>query len=197
MDNNCLECETPLSLLREGAKYCSDSCKMKAYRRRKRAAEVFPKQMRDSERWMRWRLTQRGSKESKRPVTVTGRAASSTNSDTWTDYATANDSTVGQGVGFALGDGIGCIDLDDAIVDGQVSDWARTILDDCPETFIEISQSGNGLHIFGLIPEQPGRNTGRGVEVYSAGRFIAMTGNRFKDSPSALADLSVLVSHIL
>lgn len=197
MTNECLHCGEPTNLLRKGAKYCSDSCKMKAYRSRKRSSEAFPKRMRDSNRWLRWKRSQRGSRVTKRPVTVDGRAGSSTNSNTWSDYASAKASRIGDGVGFALGDGIGCIDLDDAIVDGRVADWAQEILDECPATFIEISQSGNGLHIFGLIPEQPGRNTGRGVEVYSAGRFIAMTGNRFANAPSRLADLSSLVSRIL
>src|SRR5699024_2331567 len=122
---------------------------------------------------------------------------SATNPETWSDYETAKTSKLGHGIGFALGEGIGCIDLDDALVVGQVTEWAQQILDDCPATFIEVSQSGNGLHIFGLVSEQPGRNTGRGVEVYSAGRFIAMTGDRFNDSPSRLADLSSLVSRIL
>lgn len=197
MTNECLHCGEPTNLLRKGAKYCSDSCKMKAYRRRKRSAEVFPKRMRDSDRWLRWERSQRGSRITKRPVAVSGRAGSSTNADTWSDYETAKASTVGHGVGFALGDGIGCVDLDDALVDGQVTDWAQEILDQTPSTFIEVSQSGNGLHIFGLLPERSGRNTGHGVEVYSAGRFIAMTGDRFANSPSRLADLSSLVSRIL
>lgn len=153
--------------------------------------------MRDSERWLRWERAQRGSRVTKRPVAVSGRAGSSTNADTWADYETAKASTVGHGVGFALGDGIGCIDLDDALIDGQVTDWAQEILDQTPSTFIEVSQSGNGLHIFGLLPERSGRNTGHGVEVYSTGRFIAMTGDRFADAPSRLADLSSLVSRIL
>ena len=66
-----------------------------------------------------------------------------------------------------------------------------------PETFIEVSQSGNGLHIFGLLPESPGRNKGNGVEVYSVGRFIAMTGNRYDSAPSSLADISELVADII
>ena len=170
---------------------------MKAYRSRKRASEVFPQRMRDSERWMRWKLTRRNGRDSKRPIMTNGRSASSTNPATWTDYEMASQSTLGDGVGFALGNGVGCIDLDDAIIDGQVEAWVQDILDQCPSTFIEVSQSGRGLHIFGLLPERSGRNTGRGVEVYSAGRFIAMTGNRFADAPSRLADLSSLVSRIL
>ena len=197
MANECLHGGEPTNLLRKGAKYCSNSCKMKAYRSRKRSSEVFPKRMRDSDRWLRWERVRRGPRVTKRPVAVSGRAGSSTNPETWSDYETAKTSKLGHGIGFALGEDIGCIDLDDAIVDGQVQDWAQDILDQLPSTFIEVSQSGNGLHIFGLIPERPGRNTGRGVEVYSAGRFIAMTGDRFDNAPSRLADLSSLVSRIL
>src|SRR5699024_12586608 len=123
--------------------------------------------------------------------------ASSTNSETWTSFESAKDSATGSGVGFALGNGVGCIDLDGAIVDGRVADWAQRLVDACPPTFVEVSQCGRGLHDFGLLLEMPGRNTGRGVEVYSTGRFIAMTGDRFKRSPAVLADLSDVVSRIL
>lgn len=98
-------------------------------------------------------------------------------------------SKVGDGLGFALGDGIGCIDLDHCVDDGVLADWAAAILDRLPATYTEVSPSGHGLHIWGRIPERPGRRVGN-VEVYSAGRYITVTGNRWGDCPSTLADLS-------
>lgn len=150
---------------------------------------------------MRYRLEVRGGKATKVPTTVAGRKASSTNPATWTDFGTANASAVGAGLGFALGDGIGCIDLDDCIDEhGTVAGWARHILDLAPGTFMEVSQSGRGIHIFGLLPERAGRNLrsqGVTVEVYSTGRFIAATGRRFERSPLALADLSGVVAALI
>ena len=176
-------------------RYCSRGCQQKAYRARR--AETFPAEMRERDRWMRYRLVPRGEKVTKEPTQVNGRRASSTAVHTWSTFSDAKASAVGAGLGFALGDGIGCIDLDGALEAGQVKPWAQEILDRCPSTFVEVSQSGKGLHIFGLLPEGPGRNRRlsgeEGIEFYSVGRFIAVTGRRFGDAPSRLADLSGLV----
>lgn len=154
--------------------------------------------MRVRDRWMRYRLVPRGEKVTKEPTQVNGRRASSTASRTWASFAEAKASKVGAGMGYALGDGVGCVDLDGAIEGGVVKRWAREILDLCPATFVEVSQSGNGLHIFGLLPEGPGRNRRlsptEGIEFYSTGRFMAVTGQRFGDSPARLADLGGLVA---
>lgn len=131
---------------------------------------------------------------SKRPVTIAGRPASSTNANTWASHAEAIASTKGEGVGFVLGDGIGCIDLDHCIEDGNVAPWAQEVLDDNPSTFVELSRSGTGLHIFGLLDEAPGRNKRDGVraiEFYSTGRYIALTGKRFRSAPLRLSPLRV------
>lgn len=180
-------------------RYCSRGCQQKAYRARN--AVAFPGEMRERDRWMRYRLVPRGGKVTKEPTQVNGRRASSTAPHTWSSFATAKGSEVGAGLGFALGEGIGCVDLDGALVDGVVQTWAREILDRCPETFVEVSQSGNGLHIFGLLPEGPGRNRRlsdeAGIEFYSAGRFMAVTGRRHDGAPLSLANLEGLVSSLL
>ena len=149
--------------------------------------------MTEKHRWVR-------RTASKRPVTVGGKAASSTSADTWSAYSAAAASKAGVGLGFVLGDGVGCIDLDHCFEDGKLVSWAQEIVDRCPETFMEVSQSGEGLHIFGLLPEGGGRNIrggGSNVEFYSVGRYIAVTGDRFNGSPSKLADLSGVVASVL
>lgn len=156
--------------------------------------------MRAADRWMRYRLVPRAGRVTKVPTQISGRQASSTDSRTWSTYSEAKASTVGSGLGFALGENVGCIDLDDCIVDGVVEPWAQAILDAAPETYMEVSQSEEGIHIFGRLAEGPGRNlrsSGRTVEVYSAGRYIAVTGRRLGDAPSRLADLGGLVSSLL
>lgn len=197
MERTCGYCGESLAMRRADARYCNAHCRVYAARAAKRNS--LPAEMTSRDRWMRWERVDRRGKISKRPVTTSGRQASSTNADTWSTHAEASKSTVGAGLGFALGDGIGCIDLDHCITDGEVAAWAQEILDRTPATFIEVSQSGEGLHIFGLMPESPGRNIRRdgvNVEFYSAGRFIAMTGNRFGKSPSTLADLSEVIASV-
>jgi primase-polymerase (primpol)-like protein len=185
-------------LMRDDAKFCTQKCGV-YYRRSAHKNPILPAEMTNSSRWMRWKMVQRGSRATKMPVTLAGRAASSTDAATWTDYRSAAASDLGNGLGFALGEGVGCIDLDHCLNDGVVADWAQRILDSAPDTYVEVSQSKTGLHIFGLLPEAPGRNIRRGdyaVEFYSVGRFIAVTGDRFGNSPAVLADLSEVVASI-
>lgn len=153
---------------------------------------VIPAEMAAKERWVR-------RNKRKMPLTIEGRNASSTDPRTWSSHAQAKASSVGSGLGFVLGEGIGCIDLDHCFQGGILADWAQEIVDRAPSTYMEVSQSGEGLHIFGLLPEAAGRNIrrgGRNVEFYSVGRYIAVTGDRFADSPSKLADLSGLVASL-
>lgn len=130
------------------------------------------------------------------PVRLDGRAASSTDPATWMPHCRVK--STGPRIGFVLGDGVGCIDLDHCLDDGRVADWARAILDQVPPTYMEVSPSGDGLHVWGLLPEGAGRvvRDGRNVEVYSSGRFMTVTGRRWGLSPSRLADLTEVVANL-
>lgn len=188
-----------MTLARADARFCSGACRIAAHRAAKRAP--FPAEMVAAERWLRWRPVRRGSRTTKKPVTVAGRAASSTDPSTWSSFDAARASSAGAGLGFALGAGVGCIDLDHCIrPDGSLEPWAERILAACPPTFMEVSQSGTGIHIFGLLPEAPGRNLrsfGVKVEVYSTGRFMAVTGERFRGAPMVLADLTEVLAAVV
>src|SRR5690606_7470569 len=125
------------------ARFCSTKCRVAAHREK-----GLPLAMTRSTRWLRWaEQPKAGGGMRKRPITVKGWPASSTKSSTWSTYAAAVASRAGKGLGFALGDGIGCIDLDHCLVDGELAPWAQAILDACPPTYIEVSPSGTGLHI--------------------------------------------------
>lgn len=196
--STCAYCGASLLLLRDGARFCSTTHRV-YFARKAAKSPVLPPEMTNSSRWMRWKPVRRGDRITKMPITLAGTQASSTNADTWTDYPAAAKSDKGVGLGFALGQGIGCIDLDHCISDGVVAGWAQKILDLAPNTYVEVSQSKTGLHIFGHLPEGPGRNIRRGdtaVEFYSVGRFIAVTGDRFGDAPASLADLSEVVASV-
>lgn len=176
----CEQCGCGIALLRSGARFCGAKCRVYASR-----AAVLPPEMTRRRRFVRYSTR-------KVPLTVHGRPASSTDSSTWSTLAEARVSTAGTGVGFVLGEGIGCIDLDHCISGGVVAGWAQEILDANKGTYTEVSMSGEGLHIFGLLEEAPGRvhkRQGRSVEVYSRERYIALTGRRHTGSGSALLPL--------
>jgi primase-polymerase (primpol)-like protein len=140
----------------------------------------------------------------KRPLTTAGKAASSTNARTWSTYAEASASHIGTGLGFVLSDvdDVVCLDLDHCLnpLTGRLKPWAAAILRDAGATYVEVSPSGDGLHIWGRADVRHGRRIrrpdGTAVEIYGTGRYIAMTGRRHGSCPSILADLSAVVSKL-
>lgn len=176
-------------------RFCSTRCRVAAHRARQ-AREALPVEMTRLRRWVR--------REGKRPVRAdNGRSASSTNPFTWAPHAKAKSSPHGDGLGYVLdgGDGIVCLDLDHALAGGKLAPWAREILDRCPATFVEVSMSGDGLHVFGRGKVWQGRRIRRGdganIEVYGRGRYVAVTGERYGDAPVKLADLSEVVASLI
>jgi primase-polymerase (primpol)-like protein len=116
----------------------------------------------------------------KRPLTVRGHAASSTDPATWASYAEAVGSRAGVGLGFVLGDGIGCIDIDHCLTGNELSPQALELLARYPRSYTEISPSGDGIHIWGTADPAPGSKrieNGLSIERYSTGRYITVTGN--------------------
>ncbi|MFE4752422.1 DNA primase [Streptomyces mirabilis] len=136
------------------------------------------------------------------PLTVHGDVASSTDPLTWSRYAYAAASDAGAGLGFVLdGDGVVCLDLDHCLDDeGTVAGWARNILDAAGDTWVEVSQVGDGLHVWGYGALPHGRRItvgGGSVELYGTGRYIAVTGRTFGGTPQRLGDLQRVIDELL
>lgn len=169
----CGNCGVSIKLLRSDAKFCSTKCRVYFSRKPK-----LPVEMTSRRRWVR-------RAANKIPLTGAGRYASSTKSSTWASFEYVSKSGVGVGLGFVLGDGIGCWDFDHCIIDGELAGWAREAIAAIAERviFTEVSQSGEGVHVFVEAPEGPGRvirDGERCIEFYSAGRYIAVTGTPLK-----------------
>lgn len=120
----------------------------------------------------------------KQPLSpYTGRRISIHDTAEWTDYSTASTSRRGIGLGFILGDGYACIDLDHCLTGGAPTSEAQVVIDHYPDAFIDYSPSGTGLHIWGTAPQAPGtriRSDGLNIETYSQGRYITVTGRPFQ-----------------
>lgn len=190
----CQHCHAPLSpFARADSRYCSTRCRVASHRVRHAGASPLPAALRDCARWVR-------HDAAKRPLTVQGRGASSTNARTWATYAAAHASTVGDGIGFVLnGDGIVCLDLDHCITDDGIAPWAAAVLANTPATYVEVSPSGSGLHVWGTGDVPAGRvlavDGGR-VEVYGASRYLTVTEKPYAGAPSHLADLSAVIAQV-
>ncbi|MEU3986195.1 bifunctional DNA primase/polymerase [Streptomyces sp. NPDC026672] len=196
MDRTCEQCGGPMPLMaRAHAKTCSPRCR-KALSRAK-ARNPLPDELTTRDRWVR-------RSAAKVPLTVDGMLASSTDPRTWSTHKDAAASTAGVGLGFVLSDSddIVCLDLDHCLnpLTGRLAPWAASILRDAGATYVEVSPSGDGLHIWGRADVRQGRRIrrpdGTAVEIYGTGRYIAMTGRRHGSSPSILADLSAVVSKL-
>lgn len=182
-------------MARAHARTCSPRCR-KALSRAKKT--TFPDELTTCDRWVR-------RSASKVPLTVEGAAASSTNSRTWSTYKGAAVSTAGAGLGFVLSDvdDIVCIDLDHCLnpLTGRLAPWAAAIVRDAGTTYVEVSPSGDGLHIWGRADVRQGRRIrrpdGTAVEIYGTGRYIAMTGVRFQNALSSLNNINELVSTLV
>lgn len=197
----CDVCSGPLPVMhRSDRRHCSRSCEAKAYRARRRqraGVDPIPVDLRVRDRWVRWG-------ERKIPLRTDGKFASVSDPSSWSDYGTVAHSSIGVGLGYVLtvADDILCIDLDHVLAaDGTLEPWAADLLARLPDTFIEVSQSGSGLHIWGRGRLKQGRRIampdGGGLEVYGDRRYIAMTGKVWRNSPSTLADLSGLLPALI
>ena len=143
-----------------------------------RESNMIPDEMKTIPNWVLW-------KSDKNPYSaITGGRASSTNPGTWVSYEQAiqacTDEYKGVGFVFTLETGIIFIDIDSCIdEDGAYSEIALDIISAfvC-RPYIEVSQSGTGLHIFtfGTIPRSF-NNRKKGVEMYSEKHYCALTGN--------------------
>lgn len=174
----CERCGERLTIAGRGRtpRFCSGRCRAAAHRARRR----LPRELTERARWVRH--------EAKRPITPDGRPASSTDPSTWSTYRAAARAKTGDGLGFVLGDGIACLDIDHCLdSQGRPDARARAILARVPDAYVEVSPSGRGLHVWGVAPEQPGRRH-KDYEVYSVDRYITVTGHVYR--PGRLVDLA-------
>lgn len=168
---------------RRDRRTCSTRCRVALHR-----ANSLPTELTSRARWVRH--------DRKRPITVHGAPASTTDPATWSTYAQAKRSRVGDGLGYVLvaGDGVVCLDLDHVLDGGELVPEAEALLDRLPATYVEVSPSGTGLHVWGRGDLVIGRRTvvdGVRLEAYGDRRFITVTGRRWRGAPCRLADLEI------
>ena len=152
--------------------------------------------------WVLWRSEPGpGAKPAKVPYTaITRTRASTVDSDTWCTWpmALAGHRKGGMsGLGFVLSRDLGLvfIDLDSCVDAGVIAPWAKTILARF-DTYQEHSVSGTGVHLlaYGALPLD-GRRKGH-IEMYSDGRFVALTGELVNPNRTEIRDCGQAVSDL-
>jgi primase-polymerase (primpol)-like protein len=150
--------------------------------------QSIPPELQALPRWVVWRIS-RGTKvpfDPNDPETH----ASVNRPETWSSYETARslvqarkgEPDAFEGVGIVLnGDGLVGVDLDGCVLDGQPTPATQQLLNHLGPAYVEWSPSGRGIRIFGYarpLPKGLRRNVdGISVELYSAGRYLTVTGH--------------------
>ena len=159
---------------------------------------AFPQELTLLRRWVCWRLSpdKNGGKARKIPYNPeTGRAAKAGRPETWSDYRTAYEALKGNsysGLGFQFmpQDGYVGVDVDHCFnpMTGEFNEVATAIMAR-QKTYMELSPSGDGIHIWyrGKKPGRECKNQAVGVEMYDAQRFLTMTGRQLEGTPDEVA----------
>lgn len=167
--------------------------------------EGIPADLRELAQWVGWRWLQRdGGKWTKPPLDPkTGSFAKPNDPSTWASFDDAwrlyeNGKADGVGFMFTEHDPFVGIDLDDCRDPdtGALQSWAYAIVQRMA-SYAEVSPSGTGVKVIcrGALPvlgtNKPG---GWPVEIYRAGRFFALTGQRIESAPAEVCDASEAVA---
>lgn len=153
--------------------------------------ERIPLELRELNQWGIYKRSwneQRG-KWSKKPYDpFTGELGSSTNESKWSDFKTALSAVStfnADGLAFYFKPPYIGIDLDDIgddlerYLQGDVENNLVYVFMNSTKTYSEISMSGKGIHIIGKAAIPGERRRKGNVEMYTEGRFFAITGNFF------------------
>lgn len=158
----------------------------------KNLAGIIPEVLRKQRAWVGYLLKPKGNKTDKIPMNVmTGQPAKSNDPETWESFDTAVALAIQRGyagIGFMFQPPFVGIDIDRCVQDGRLSEMAVDILKTM-NCYAEYSPSGTGVHlIFKGTIKCARRIAGKGLEIYSKGRFFTVTGKRLTDYPAVVED---------
>jgi primase-polymerase (primpol)-like protein len=140
--------------------------------------KYLPKEMKKLKRFIGWRKENSNGKIAKLPFSlIDGKSIGWNKEVRWLSFNQIMDKE--QDLGFVLSnDGIICVDLDHAISKAGLIPMAKDIVEAFKGTYMELSQSCQGIHIFckGKIADNLIRPS-HGIEIYKNNRYIALTGN--------------------
>ncbi|WP_313233442.1 hypothetical protein [Tissierella praeacuta] len=142
--------------------------------------KYLPEEMKNLKRFVGWRREELEGKVAKLPFSlIDGQGKDWNKADRWLNFRDAKDKDSPLGFVLVEEDKIVCIDLDRAIIDGKLSPGAEEIVKAFAGSYMEISQSGQGIHIFAMGSLDNNLNlSAKGIEMYKNNRYIALTGNR-------------------
>lgn len=132
--------------------------------------------------YMGWKTILKGGKKVKVPVDLrSGDVVSALDPAYWMTREDAEGLTAGDiGLAYVVmeEDPYFFVDIDAGMTPGGWSDLSVEICGMFPGAYVEVSQSGTGLHIIGrgVSPDHSCKNTKLHIELYTQNRFVALTG---------------------
>ena len=161
--------------------------------------QSIPQELRNLKQWglfeLKW--VEARKKNTKIPINpYDGSAGKSNDPSTWSDFDTAmralNDVERADGLAFYFANGYVGLDIDH--IDSNLEDWragdndpnnlVNKFQDLTDNTYMEVSQSGTGIHAI-FKGKIPGKRRRKGnYEMYQTGRFFALTGNNIIPDPT-------------
>ena len=152
--------------------------------------EDIPEELKEKEIFGAWRFEDtKDKKNSKVPYSlVTGNKARVNVPLDFTSFDKAVEKlSTNDGLAIRIDEDMIAIDLDHCVKNGEISDWAMEILEHFPNSYIEYSPSGTGLHIlclyYGKYDKSSYKLRNGNVEVYPGrvtNRFFTVTGNVYQ-----------------
>ena len=159
----------------------------------------IPQELRNLKQWglfeLKW--VEARKKNTKIPINpYDGSAGKSNDPSTWSDFDTAmralKDVERADGLAFYFANGYVGLDIDH--IDSNLEDWragdndpnnlVNKFQDLTDNTYMEVSQSGTGIHAI-FKGKIPGKRRRKGnYEMYQTGRFFALTGNNIIPDPT-------------
>lgn len=151
--------------------------------------------MHDYKQFILWKM----QGKLKLPVNPQGAVVDAHDSNNWLTYdeckKLANENNLNVGFVFTENDPYFFIDIDKCLepCGTEWSPLAKQIIATFPGTYVEVSQSGKGLHIIGRgeAPEHSCKNIPLGLEFYTEERFVALT------ELNTVGNTEVNFSHVL
>ena len=148
----------------------------------------IPEELQELAQWVNWR-SEDGRKVPMNPRTLRNAGVNWPRS--WADFGQAREAALARelGLGFVLTeeDPYTCVDLDNCVgVQGSIDIQTREILD-LLSGWVELSPSGRGLHIWVRNDIPVSRRTA-GLEIYSYGRWMSVTGRSNPNGPLAIPE---------
>lgn len=159
-------------------------------------------------RWVLWRLEKKDDgKLAKVCYQPNGKKAASTRPAEWSTFAQVNEKQNGyEGVGLTFADDrllLG-IDCDHVVDSGEVTNTRTRALIDAAQTYVELSPSATGLHLFLALTDslELSAHKKESFEVYNSGRYFTFTGKPFGEmrdvrtvTPVEALDLLALIGY--